>query len=143
MRRILKWLGIGILVLFALAFIGSMNEGGEDDSPRSTPRAESTPKADEGSNSQQQAVRAAEGYLRVMAFSREGLIDQLVFEEYSQEDATYAVDQIDANWNEQAAKAAKAYLDVMPFSRQGLIDQLVFDGFTRSEAEHGVDAVGL
>jgi hypothetical protein len=93
--------------------------------------------------SQANARRAAEGYLDVLPFSRQGLIEQLEFEGYSTEDATYAVDSLDVDWYEQAALMAQSYLDVMPFSRQGLIDQLVFEGFTPEEAAHGADSVGL
>jgi hypothetical protein len=93
--------------------------------------------------SQQNAVRTAEDYLDVSAFSRQGLIDQLVYSEFSTEDATFAVDHITVDWNEQAAKAAKDYLDVSGFSRGGLIDQLVYSGFTPAQAEYGVAATGL
>ena len=93
--------------------------------------------------SQQNAVRTAEDYLDVSAFSRQGLIDQLEYSDFSTEDATYAVDHITVNWNEQAAKAAKDYLDVSGFSRGGLIDQLVYSGFTAAQAEYGVAGTGL
>jgi len=78
-----------------------------------------------------------------MAFSRQGLIDQLEFEGYSTADATYGVDAQNADWNQQAALKAEEYLDLMAFSRSGLIEQLEFEGFTSSEAAYGADAVGL
>ena len=93
--------------------------------------------------SQKQAVRAAENYLDYTAFSRSGLISQLEFEGYSNEDATIAVDSITVDWNEQAAKKAQNYLDMTSFSHSGLVDQLVFEGFTADQAEYGVTAVGL
>ena len=95
--------------------------------------------------SQQNAVRKAEDYLDYTAFSRSGLINQLVeFEGFSTEDATFAVDQITVDWNEQAAKKAKDYLDYTAFSRSGLINQLVeFEGFTPEQAEYGVATTGL
>lgn len=92
---------------------------------------------------QTQAVKKAESYLNVSGFSRLGLIDQLVFEGFSNEDATFAVDYIKVDWKEQASKKAKEYLDVSSFSRQGLIDQLVFEKFTLEEATYGVDTTGL
>lgn len=91
---------------------------------------------------QQNAVGAAENYLSFMGFSREGLIEQLEFDGYSNEDASFAVDHVAPDWNEQAASKAEEYIDVMSFSRQGLIDQLVFDGFTQEQAAHGATAVG-
>lgn len=89
----------------------------------------------------EQAVEAAKGYLEMGGFSRKGLINQLHFEGFSKSEATFAVDQLDPNWNKQAELSAQSYLDMGGFSRSALIDQLVFDGFTRSQAEHGVNAV--
>jgi len=77
------------------------------------------------------------------AFSRTGLIKQLEYEEYSTEDATWAVDRVTVDWNEQAAKSAKNYLDYSSFSRSGLIDQLIYEGFTPEQAEYGVSQTGL
>ncbi|QRY53819.1 Ltp family lipoprotein [Mycolicibacterium septicum] len=93
--------------------------------------------------SQRNAVRTAEDYLDFAAFSREGLIEQLEFDDFSTADATFAVDHITVDWNEQAAKAAEAYLDFSGFSRGGLIDQLEFDGFTSAQAAYGATASGL
>ena len=91
---------------------------------------------------QKNALNSAKNYLSIMAFSYRGLIDQLDYDGYSTEEATYAVENCGADWNEQAAKKAKDYLDIMSFSRSGLIDQLKFDGFTAAQAEYGVKAAG-
>lgn len=91
---------------------------------------------------QKNARESAESYIEFSGFSRQGLIDQLEFEDYSTEDAEYAVDAIDVDWNEQAARSAEAYLEFTSFSREGLIDQLLFEGYTQEEAEYGVTAVG-
>jgi acyl-coenzyme A synthetase/AMP-(fatty) acid ligase len=88
-------------------------------------------------------VRKAKSYLEFMSFSRQGLIHQLEFEGFSNEDAVYGADHCDADWMEQAVKKAESYLEIMAYSRQGLIDQLLFEGFTPEEAAHGVDATGL
>ena len=93
--------------------------------------------------SQSNAVSRARSYLRYMAFSYSGLIDQLEYEGFSTEDATYGVDNCEADWYEQAAKKAQDYLDFMGFSRSGLIDQLQYEGFTYDQAVYGVDSVGL
>jgi len=94
-------------------------------------------------NSRTQAVDKALSYLRVSSFSRSGLISQLEYSKFSTEDATYAVDALNIDWNSQAAKKAASYLKISSFSRQGLIDQLIYTGFTQSQAEYGVNAVGL
>ena len=79
----------------------------------------------------------------VSGFSKEGLVEQLEFEGFSNKDATFAVNNIDVDWNEQAARKAENYLDVSGFSRQGLIEQLEFEGFTAKQAAYGAKSVGL
>ncbi|MGP5220720.1 Ltp family lipoprotein [Arthrobacter rhombi] len=96
-----------------------------------------------GTASQQNAQRAAESYLDYTAFSKPGLIEQLVFEKYSKADATWAVNRLTVDWNEQAAKAAENYLDYTAFSRSGLIEQLIFEGYTPAQAKYGVSKTGL
>ncbi|NMM89628.1 hypothetical protein B2J88_35715 [Rhodococcus sp. SRB_17] len=92
---------------------------------------------------QKNAVRAAKDYLAYSAFSRQGLIEQLEYEDYSTADATFAVDYVAPNWNEQAAKAASSYLDYSAFSRQGLIEQLEYEGYTTAQAQYGVEQTGI
>lgn len=93
--------------------------------------------------SKSQAAKSAASYLRYMSFSRIGLIRQLEYEGFSNEDATYGVDRQNADWYAQAAKSAAAYLRSSSFSRSGLINQLLYEGFSQAEAEYGVNSVGL
>lgn len=88
------------------------------------------------------ALSSAKSYLDIMAFSHKGLIEQLEFDGYTNEEATYGVENCGADWNEQAAKSAQNYLDIMAFSRIELKEQLIFDGFTEEQAEYGVTAAG-
>lgn len=92
--------------------------------------------------SEQNAIRSAESYISFMAFSRQGLIDQLMYEEYTVEEATLAVDTIEVDWNEQASLSAESYLDSMAFSRGELANQLEYEGFTPEQIEFGLTAVG-
>jgi hypothetical protein len=95
--------------------------------------------------SQQNAIRKAQDYLNYTAYSRQGLITQLVdAEQFSEDDATYAVDGLNVDWNLQAAKKAEQYLDYTAYSHGGLLNQLI-DGehFTPSQAAYGVNAAGL
>lgn len=98
--------------------------------------------ADTTTMGQKNALKSAENYLSTMAFSYSGLIEQLEYEGYASEEATYAANNCGANWNEQAAKSAQSYLDTMPFSREDLIEQLVYEGFTQEQAEYGASKVG-
>ncbi|GEN54943.1 Ltp family lipoprotein [Halobacillus faecis] len=105
--------------------------------------AERKAKEDSVTVSQKQAVAMAEQYLNFTAFSKSGLIDQLKFEGFSTEDATYGVENISVDWQEQAVIKAQEYLDFTAFSRQGLIDQLIFEGFSKEHASYAVSQVGL
>ena len=80
------------------------------------------------------ALKSAQNYLSVMAFSYRGLVEQLEYEGYTTSEAEYAADNCGADWNQQAVKKAKEYLAVMSFSRDGLIEQLEYEGFTHSQA---------
>ena len=91
---------------------------------------------------QQNAIGKAQSYLSFAGFSRSGLIDQLEFEGYSTEDATFGADNAGADWNAEAAEKAASYLEFSSFSRQGLYDQLAFEGFTDAEIQFALAAVG-
>ena len=95
------------------------------------------------STSQRNALGTAASYLRMGGFSHQRLIEQLEFEGYSNEDATFAADHCGADWMDQAEMSAKSYMRFMNFSRAGLISQLQFEGFTAEQAAHGADSVGL
>lgn len=90
---------------------------------------------------QKNAVRKAKRYLDYTSFSREGLIGQLEYEGFSNEEAAYAVDQLSIDWTDQAKKKAGEYLEYDSFSREGLIDQLEFEKFTPDQATQAVDSV--
>ena len=91
--------------------------------------------------SQQNAVRAAKQYLDMTAYSHDGLIKQLEYEHYSAEGATYAADNVNADWNQQAARAAKRYLDVIAYSHDGLVSQLEDEGYSTEDATYAADSL--
>ena len=111
--------------------------------PEATPTPEQEPAAEASpSMEQSNALKSAKGYLDFGAFSHSGLIEQLEYEGFSTEAATYAADNCGADWNEQAAKSAQGYLDFSSFSRAGLIEQLEYEGFSTEQAEYGASVVG-
>jgi hypothetical protein len=110
--------------------------------PTPTPTVAPAPPKPVETVGQSNATRKAQSYLKFTAFSRSGLIDQLVYEGFSTEDATYGADAVGADWSAQAAAKAQSYLDLTAFSRDGLIEQLTYEGFSPEEAEYGVTAVG-
>jgi len=93
--------------------------------------------------SQKNALAKAKSYLSYTAFSHDGLVDQLIYEQFSTADATYGADNCGADWNVQAAKKAKSYMSYSSFSRGSLIAQLEYDKFTSDQAAYGANSVGL
>ncbi|MGK9221630.1 MULTISPECIES: Ltp family lipoprotein [unclassified Microbacterium] len=144
------------LALEALGLALAIPEGVADDHLIETQSVSAGDKAEPGSEvlvtakapepeltlAQQNAVESAENYLSFMGFSRTGLIEQLEFEGFSTEEATFAVDFVAPDWNAEAAEKAQAYLDTMSFSREGLYDQLAFEGFEPAQIDAALAAVG-
>lgn len=96
----------------------------------------------QASTEQKNALRKAKEYLAYTSFSHSGLIEQLKYEGFSDESATYGADNCGTDWNVQAEKKAKEYMDYSSFSHSGLVEQLVFEGFSQEQAEHGASAAG-
>ena len=115
------WFWLIIVVIGIIAAANSGNSTKEDTanansvSRQEQNNSESVAKKTNVTTGQKNALKSAKNYLSLMGFSKSGLIKQLEFDGYSSEDATYAADNCNANWNEQAAKSAKNYLDTMPF----------------------------
>ncbi|MEO0023694.1 MAG: hypothetical protein RL196_135 [Actinomycetota bacterium] len=119
--------------------IDNSSNSSEPTAPSETLEPEPAPSEDVETSGQANAVQTAQDYLNSQAFSKSGLIKQLVFEQYSKADATYAANAVGADWNEQAALSAASYLESQAFSKSGLIDQLVFEGFSKSQAAYGAE----
>lgn len=111
----------------------------EEETTSSQTEQSTTPTATMG---QTNALKKAKDYLRIMAFSYSGLVEQLEYEGFSHDEAVYGVDHCGADWNAQAVIKAKNYLDLMAFSRDGLIEQLEYEGFTAEQAAYGAQANG-
>ena len=108
-----------------------------------TEEPETTEKDDTGlSLGKINALATAESYLWIMAFSYEGLVDQLEYEGFTHEEAVYAADNCGADWNEEALESADSYLSYMAFSYSGLIDQLEYEQFTTEQATYAADNCG-
>ena len=132
-----RWWFWVVVVVIVIGVIGSMGgntstqpqqdastaqaEQTEPVSTDTTPEEPSEP-ADNMTMGQRNALQSAQSYLEYSAFSRSGLIEQLEFEGYSTEDATFAVDNCGANWTEQAEKSAQSYLEYSAFSQQYMKD---------------------
>ncbi len=123
---------------------GTINLNGGTSSSSSSQKSTTTEtETTTATKSQQNALKMAKTYLSSMPFSYSGLIDQLQYEGFSLEDATYGADNCGADWMVQAEKSAKNYLDMMAFSHSGLVEQLMYEGYTAEEAEHGATSQGI
>lgn len=91
---------------------------------------------------QSNALAAAKDYFVNNEFSYKGLIEQLKYDGYTKEEAAYAADNCNADWNKQAVKSVKKYLETTTFSKSALIEQLEYDGFTHEQAVYGVEQNG-
>ena len=90
-------------------------------------------------DTQREAADSVEEHLNGANASRITLINTLVEEGYSEEDAIFVVDSFGLDWMEMARGAAEFYTLYMPFSYKGIIDHLVYMKFTEAEAQYGAD----
>src|SRR5699024_7384017 len=91
------------------------------------------------------ALNKAESYANTMDMSKEGIYDQLVSEygeNFPEDAAEYAMDNIEADWKENALNKARTYADDMDMSDDAIFDQLVSEygeQFTEEEAQYAID----
>ena len=89
---------------------------------------------------QERAISRAKDYLQSSSKSYDELLYALTTESFTKEDAKYAVDHCDANWEEEATEAARAVLDSQSgISYTKLLQQLESKKFTHDEAVKGID----
>lgn len=164
-----RWWIAGLALVFVIAGMAS-GSGGDDTEPTASagtsqsddtneselqeepakeeePEPDPEPEEPEMTSGQENALRAGQNYIDIMPFSKAGLIRQLsssAGDGYSKADATFAANNVDADWNAEAVEAATNYLDIMPMSRDALIRQLsssAGDQFTKAQAIHAANKV--
>lgn len=147
-----RWIAAAILPLMLLTQAESCTDEASDDSPADVGQPadaqDDAPVVTEAPGpsmtpSQEQAYGSALAYLDYSSFSKLGLVGQLEYEQFSNADATFAVNLLDVDWNEQAAETARNYLDYSSFSCGSLTDQLVYEKFTAAQAAYGAQQSGI
>ena len=88
------------------------------------------------------AFNTALRHLDLSAFSYDGLIAQLEKENFTHDEAVFAVENCGADWNEQALLRAKECLNLVAISYTGMIKQLQSEKFTYTQAVYGADNCG-
>ncbi|MCD9055044.1 Ltp family lipoprotein [Staphylococcus arlettae] len=102
-------------------------------------------KDNDASKEQQAALNSAKTYADTMHMSKKGIFDQLTADagdQFSEEDAQYAVDHLKADYKENALKSAESYQEDQNMSKDRIYDQLTSsygDKFTEEEAQYAVD----
>lgn len=77
--------------------------------------------------------------------SKQALYDQLVSEyggQFTKDEAQYAIDNLDADYNKNALLSAESYRDTLSMSKNAIYDQLISEyggQFTESEAQYAID----
>lgn len=106
---------------------------------------EDEPENDNVPREHRNALKSAQNYLDFMPFSEKGLFEQLTSEygdQYPEEAAQYAIENVEVDYNEQALKAAENYQELIPMSDKELFDQLTSeygDQYTEEQAKYAID----
>ena len=91
---------------------------------------------------QLQAIQTAKDYLDTMHLSQTELLQMLTVENIDLEDAKFAIEYLNIDWNQEARKKAKEYCKhKIGFSKEKLKAQLLFDRFTEEEADFAVSHI--
>lgn len=88
-----------------------------------------------------EALQEALQFVEYSNVSYAGLIEVLEFVGYSHEEAVYAADNCNADWNHEAAECAEGFTKVENFSKERLIELLMSDGYTGEQAEYGASTI--
>jgi len=90
------------------------------------------------SREQRNALNRAERYLSSSAFSQSSVKRQLLYEDFSESAADFAVATVNADWNEQALKKALRYSQNLSLSDERVRNQLSYEGFTSEQIEYAL-----
>lgn len=136
-----------IVFLIIMLFLVSLTACGAESSMETKQdlpqeEQETVPVDDGATAGEKSALEAALNYLSFSSFSPNGLVEQLKYEGYTQNEAVYAVNKCGADWNEQALKKAESYLSVSAFSYRSLTEQLIYEGFHPVQANYAVENCG-
>lgn len=94
---------------------------------------------------QKNALKKAQSYSDTLYMSKQGIYEQLTSEYgegFDKDSATYAINNVQANWKENALKKAQSYRETLHMSKQGIYEQLISEygeKFTKEEAQYAID----
>lgn len=86
------------------------------------------------------AAEDIQNYLNIGSYSRARLLELLVYDGFSEEDAAAALDNSGVDWNAQAVLQAQLQMELLPDTTYDeLVDQLEYEKFTHEEAVYAAD----
>ena len=94
-------------------------------------------------NNQEKVVAAAKSYIEYAPMSKEGMIEQLKYENFSQDDAEYAVNHANIKWDEQASRSAVVFIGYSNPTTNELKEQLQFEKFSDEEINYALEHNGF
>ena len=95
----------------------------------------------------QMALKSAKSYIKHSHFSEKGLYHQLTSEYgegFTEEEAQYAIDNLEVDWKKEALEAGESYIKHSSFSKDGLYHQLTSEygeQHTPEDAQYAVDTL--
>ena len=122
-----------------------VEETNEEENVEEVVTEEVVTQEDDVSREHQNALKSAQNYLDIMAFSEKGLFEQLTSEygdQYPEDSAQYAIENVEVDYNEEALESAESYQEIMPMSDQELFDQLISeygDQYSEEQAQYAID----
>ena len=143
MKKVLT-LFLAIILCFSIVACGDESSS-DNPSGGNNETVEKQPSTDESldmTTGEKNALKSAKSYIDYGDFSYKGLIKQLLFEEYTEDEAKFGADNCGADWKKEAIESAESYIDYGGFSYKGLIKQLEYEEFTSEEAKYGADNCG-
>ena len=133
-----------ILVVLGVTACTASFSGSIDNGTNSTEESNNN-KDSNATRQQKSALNKAKTYSDSMNMSKAGIYDQLTSEageQFPEEDAQYAIDNLEANYKENALQKAKDYADQQSMSNDAIFDQLTSsygEKFTEEEAQYAID----
>lgn len=141
-QKTLRWGVVLVAAVVVIALLVSVGNSLDREPERNTYQDDYSYTPNTPKTGSEKALEKALSYLRMGGFSKNDLIDQLEYENFSSSEITYAINNCGADWKQQALIKAKSYLRVGGFSEESLTDQLEHHEFTSAEVSYAIQNCG-
>lgn len=136
-----KWmcLLLALVTIFSLTACGEKAEPKEETAANATQATGDTQPAQQLTKEEQDALDYALALLETVAYSREGLISQMVHDGYEEAVAAAAADRTGLDWKAQAVRSAQECVLHLAVSRTGVAQMLEYERFTADETAYAME----